>query len=110
MNETAKLQVKQNRVADHISTILLSPQRLYVPESSYKVRVRRMMWGRLTVIELPRGKGVVVGPVGEAAVVLLLPWLPDGKIGSIPFLGLRQGGGHGGAIQGKEGIKFCSAA
>ena len=31
-----------------------------------------------------------------------------------PFLSLevelRQGGGHGGAIQGKEGIKFCSAA
>ena len=27
-----------------------------------------------------------------------------------PFLGLRQGGGRGGAIQGKEGIKFCSVA
>ena len=26
------------------------------------------------------------------------------------FLGLRQGGGPGGAIQGKEGIKFCSVA
>ena len=24
-----------------------------------------------------------------------------------PLLGLRQGGGRGGAIQGKEGIKFC---
>ena len=36
--------------------------------------------------------------------------LPDGKIGSLPFLGLRQGGGRGGAIQGKEGIKFCSVA
>ena len=38
------------------------------------------------------------------------PWLPDGKIGSLPFLGLRQGGGRGGAIQGKEGIQFCSVA
>ena len=42
------------------------------------------------------------------------PWkrggLPDGKIRSLPFLGLRQGGGRGGAIQGKEGIKFCSVA
>ena len=28
----------------------------------------------------------------------------------LSFLGLRQGGGRGGAIQGKEGIKFCSAA
>ena len=36
--------------------------------------------------------------------------LPDGKIGSLPFLGLHQGGGRGGAIQGKEGIKFCSVA
>ena len=36
--------------------------------------------------------------------------LPDGKIGSLPFLGLRQGGGRGGAIQGKEGIKFCCVA
>ena len=36
--------------------------------------------------------------------------LPDGKIWSLPFLGLRQGGGRGDAIQGKEGIKFCSAA
>ena len=26
------------------------------------------------------------------------------------FLGLCQGGGCGGAIQGKEGIKFCSIA
>ena len=34
--------------------------------------------------------------------------LPDGKILSRPFLGLRQGGGCGGAIQGKQGIKFCS--
>ena len=34
------------------------------------------------------------------------PGLPDGKIGSLPFLGLRQGGGYGSAIQGKEGIKF----
>ena len=33
--------------------------------------------------------------------------LPDGKILSLPFLGLLQGGG---AIQGKEGIKFCSVA
>ena len=32
--------------------------------------------------------------------------LPDGKIGSLPFPGLCQGGGRGGAIQGKEGIKF----
>ena len=47
----------------------------------------------------------------------LSPWqcslmsrLPDGKIWSLPFLGLRQGGGRGGAIQGKEGIKFCSVA
>ena len=31
-------------------------------------------------------------------------------IPSFPFLGLRQGGGRGGAIQGKEGIKFCSVA
>ena len=26
-----------------------------------------------------------------------------------PFLSLDQGGGRGGGIQGKEGIKFCSA-
>ena len=25
----------------------------------------------------------------------LRTWLPDGKIGSLPFLGLRQGGGRG---------------
>ena len=37
-------------------------------------------------------------------------WLQDGKILSLPFLGLRQGGGGGGAIQGKEGIKFCNVA
>ena len=36
--------------------------------------------------------------------------LPDGKIVSLPFLGLRRGGWRGGAIQGEEGIKFCSAA
>ena len=36
------------------------------------------------------------------------PRLPDGKI--LFLLGLRQGGGRGGAIQGKEGIKFCSVA
>ena len=36
--------------------------------------------------------------------------LPDGKIWSLPFLGLRQGGGRGGAIQGSEGIKFCHLA
>ena len=36
--------------------------------------------------------------------------LPESKIWSLPFLGLRQGGGRGGAIQGKEGIKFCSVA
>ena len=30
------------------------------------------------------------------------------KILSLPFLGLRQGGGRGATIQGKEGIKFCS--
>ena len=36
--------------------------------------------------------------------------LPDGKILSLPFLGLCQGGGRAGAIQGKEGIKFCSVA
>ena len=29
-------------------------------------------------------------------------------ISSFPWI--RQGGGHGGAIQGKEGIKFCSVA
>ena len=28
----------------------------------------------------------------------------------LPFLGLRQGGGRGGAIQGKEGVKFYSVA
>ena len=38
------------------------------------------------------------------------PRLPDGKIWSLPCLGLCQGGGRGGAIQGKEGIKFCSVA
>ena len=27
-----------------------------------------------------------------------------------PLLGLRQGGGRGGAIQGEEGIKFCNIA
>ena len=36
--------------------------------------------------------------------------LPDGKIFSLPFLGLRQGAGCWGTIQGKEGIKFCSVA
>ena len=34
--------------------------------------------------------------------------LLDSKIWSLPFLGLSRGGGRGGAIQGKEGIKFCS--
>ena len=29
---------------------------------------------------------------------------------SLPFLGLQQAGGRGGAIQGKEGIKFCYLA
>ena len=41
------------------------------------------------------------------------PVLPDGKLWSTPFLGLHQDGGQGeggGAIQGKEGIKFCSEA
>ena len=38
------------------------------------------------------------------------PWLPDDKIWSLSFLGLRQGGGHGGAVQKKEGIKFRSVA
>ena len=64
-----------------------------------------------------------------------LPWLPDGyskifrfcvfgpsglkdygsatlrcKIGSLPFLGSRPHALHPGAIQGKEGIKFCHLA
>ena len=38
---------------------------------------------------------------------VIITRLPDGKIGSRPYLGLRRGGGRGGAIQGKEGIKFC---
>ena len=45
-----------------------------------------------------RGEGRVEGS--------RLTRLPD----ALPFLGLRQGGGRGGAIQGKEGIKFCSVA
>ena len=32
------------------------------------------------------------------------------KIGSLPFLGLRPHALHPGAIQGKEGIKFCHLA
>ena len=32
------------------------------------------------------------------------------KIGSLPFLGLRPHSLHPGAIQGKEGIKFCHLA
>ena len=47
---------------------------------------------------------------GIASRDSLMSRLPDGKIGSLPFLGLCKGGGLGGAIQGKEGIKFCSAA
>ena len=36
--------------------------------------------------------------------------LPDGEIWSLPFLGLGQGGGCGGAIKEKEWIHFCSVA
>ena len=35
--------------------------------------------------------------------------LPDGKIRSLSFLGVCRGGGRAGAIQGKEGIRFCTA-
>ena len=53
----------------------------------------------------------MLGPLDGLDVdAVLEKRLPDGKIWSLPFLGLRQGGGRGGAIQGKEGIKFCSAA
>ena len=36
--------------------------------------------------------------------------MPDGKIASLPFLGLRQGRRMGGAIKGNEEIEFCSVA
>ena len=37
---------------------------------------------------------------GDSAGGVLLARLPDGKISSLHFLGLRHGGGCGGAIQG----------
>ena len=49
-------------------------------------------------------------PTNLTGLWSLPAWLPDGKIGSLPFLGLRRGGGRGGAILGKEGIKFCHLA
>ena len=42
-------------------------------------------------------------------ILFLISRLPDTKIKSLLFLVLRQGGGRGGASQGKEGTKFCSA-
>ena len=41
------------------------------------------------------------------SVSLWFSWLTDGKIRSLPFLGLRQGGGCGDA---KKGIKCCHLA
>ena len=45
----------------------------------------------------------------ESAEKAKEPVLPEGKIYSLPFLALRKGGGRGGAIQGKEGIKGTPA-
>ena len=60
----------------------------------------------------PHGDGGDPVGLGEASdVVLDVPVdtrLPDGKIGPLPFLGLRRGGGRGGAIQGKEGSHFAA--
>ena len=60
-------------------------------------------------------------PAGYSQIFRLFVFDPSGlkdygsaslhcKIRSIPFLGLRRGGGHGGTIQGKKGIKFCHLA
>ena len=38
--------------------------------------------------------------IGKFALSLARPWLPDGKIWSLPFLGLCQGGGRGQSFQG----------
>ena len=46
----------------------------------------------------------------ESGPRIMAPQCCAAKISSLPFLGLRQGGGRGGAIQGKEGIKFCHLA
>ena len=35
------------------------------------------------------------------------PWLPDGKISSLPFLGLRQGGGRGAQSKERKGSNFA---
>ena len=86
-------------------------------------------WHVLPVTREMLGRGHAV------TTIIYKAWLPDGysqifksyvfgpsglkvygsaslrcKICSLPFLGLRPGGGRGGAIQGKEGIKFCSVA
>ena len=34
--------------------------------------------------------------------------LPDGKIGSLPFLGLRQGGGRGAQSKERKGSNFAA--
>ena len=66
-----------------------------------------LFYHELLVVVLEASPGVLL--VGEALDGDHGP--PVAKVArSLPFLGLRQGGGCGGTIQGKEGIKFCSVA
>ena len=74
-------------------------------DSSQSTRRRRLWWVSPAMMTTPRRP-----PTATFTKVASSPRWPDGKIWALPFLGLRQGGGCGGAIQGKEGIKFCSVA
>ena len=83
-----------------LDTVALGPRRLHLDPAAAVVGFRRLEDHRLA-----------------GTVVDLQARLPDGKIGSLPFLGLgptsstlRRGGGRRGAIQEKEGINFCSVA
>ena len=61
--------------------------------------------------EGPAPPHIILGAVGDIIIHKeLQARLQDGKIWSHPFIGLCQGGGRGGAIQGKEGIQFCRVA
>ena len=57
-----------------------------------------------------RAAAAVAADEAVEAEAAVLTRLPDGKILSLSFLGLRQDGRCKGAIQGREGIKFCSVA
>ena len=72
---------------------------------SHRIERRRLYIPALILLPRTAWGNSVKGRSGGRETVL-----PNDKILSLPFLGLRQGGGCGTAIQGKEGIKFCSVA